>query len=493
MTRKLLSRGKQKIERQLPLNQYVRTVQEAQVQHRGLQVPTDFQEFARHCRIRSGTEIVPFELYDWQIELSRIADTYRGLVAFKTRQLGVTELFACKMLHKACLNRAYAAAVLSMGGKETSKVAKRVRRMPSQVQGFKFETNAVTELAVSGGGMISFAPSTDNAIRSLESVSDLLFDEASFVENISEIYSSAVPAQEMVGDAARTWVISTMSRLGKLSWFWSEMFDTANGNVDVERCIARAQEGTEPFQYWVDQNGWAKVIIHWKSHPIYSQIPDYLAKTKREKKLTEEKLQREYNLGIPETGGLLFKPDLILELARGNWEDTDSSKRYLAGLDPNFGSDDYFCLQIWEISERPYKLVKQYRKNQPSNTYSLLFSVAILQQYKPIITGVEDNSGGAVVLENLITRCPNLRIEKVTTTSRSKVVNTDRIAYLLENQEIIYPEDWEACSKHQDEAGDILDGEFFQFSALERRALKGHDDTIMSAAAAFAWLEEALK
>ena len=37
-------------------------------------VPEDFQEFARLCRIRSGKRIVPFELYDYQIELAKLLD-----------------------------------------------------------------------------------------------------------------------------------------------------------------------------------------------------------------------------------------------------------------------------------------------------------------------------------------------------------------------------------------------------------------------------------
>lgn len=492
MSRKLLARGKRKLESQLPLNQHIRLVQSQIESRAGLDVPSDFREFAKLCRIRSGSSIVPFHIWDWQEELSHVADKY-NVCCFKTRQLGCTEIFAAKMLHKSCLSSAYSGACLSMGGKETSAIAKRVRRMPAQIPGFRFETNAVTNLAVQGGGSISFCPSTDNAVRSIESVHDLLFDEAAFVSNIAEIYSSAVPAQEMVGKDARTWVISTMSQQGKLSWFWADMFDKSNGNVDVERNIARAQEGIEPFQWWIDENGWAKVIVHWKAHPIYSKIPNYLEKTKREKKLTDEKLQREYNLGLPESGGSLFKINLIPLLATGDWEEADLRNRYLVGIDPNFGSDDYFCLQVWDISKRPYRLVKQYRKNRTSNTYNLMISVAILQQYKPIITAVEDNSGGAVVLENLMARCANLRIEKVTTTGKSKIVNTDRIAFLLENQEIVYPSDWEGCANHEDDSGNTLKGELYQFSALERKALKGHDDTIMSAAAAFAWLEEALK
>jgi hypothetical protein len=259
MSRKLLARGKKKLESQLPLNRQLR-IQQSESLKPALEVPQNFKQFAQLCRIRSGSEIVPFELWDWQEELSSVADRF-NVCCFKTRQVGCTEFFAAKMLHKACLSPAYSAAVLSLGGKETSKIAKRVRRMPSQIPGFSFSGNAVTLLEVKNGGFLTFCPSTDNAVRSIESVHDLLFDEAAFVPNIEEIYSSATPAQEMVGERARSWVISTMSQRGKLSWFWADMFDSANGNVDVERAIARAQEGIEPFQWWLDENGWAKVIM----------------------------------------------------------------------------------------------------------------------------------------------------------------------------------------------------------------------------------------
>ncbi len=141
-----MARGKRRINLEMPLNRHIR-LNRSQIQ--GLEVPTDFKEFTQLCRVRSGSAIVPFELWDWQEELAKIADTYKVVVG-KTRQLGVTELFACKMLHKACLSPAYSGAVLSLGGKETSKVAKRVRRMPSAIEGFKFTTNAVTELQIAG-------------------------------------------------------------------------------------------------------------------------------------------------------------------------------------------------------------------------------------------------------------------------------------------------------------------------------------------------------
>jgi hypothetical protein len=491
MSRKLLARGKKKLESQLPLNRQLR-IQQSESLKPALEVPQNFKQFAHLCRIRSGSEIVPFELWDWQEELSSVADRF-NVCCFKTRQVGCTEFFAAKMLHKACLSPAYSAAVLSLGGKETSKIAKRVRRMPSQIPGFSFSGNAVTLLEVKDGGFLTFCPSTDNAVRSIESVHDLLFDEAAFVPNIEEIYSSATPAQEMVGERARSWVISTISQRGKLSWFWADMFDCANGNVDVERAIARAQEGIEPFQWWLDENGWAKVIMHWKAHPIYSQIPNYLAKVKKEKKIPEDKLQREYNLGLPAMGGSLFDMGIALELAIGNWiKEPISGRYYLSGIDPNFGGKDYYNLLIWDITKKPYSLVFQYRNNRASTTQNSDQSAVILNRFKPVISVIEGNSGGKIIHERLIASCPSLLIESVWQSASSKVVHTDRLALAVESREVIYPPDWEGCSSWLDDEGMQHPSEMSQFSALDRKALSGSDDAIMSWAAAFSYLQEAL-
>ena len=77
-------------------------------------VPENFEDFAKLCRIRSGKRIIPFAPYDFQIELAKLIDIHRGVIVFKTRQLGATETLACKFLHKAVLNPAYVAAILSM-------------------------------------------------------------------------------------------------------------------------------------------------------------------------------------------------------------------------------------------------------------------------------------------------------------------------------------------------------------------------------------------
>ena len=317
-------------------------------------IPESYADFLReNCRIRAGNKIIPFLPYDYQIEISRLIDIHRGVMIYKTRQMGATECIAAKFLHKALLNPAYASVVLSMGQSESSNVAVRIQNMPAKLSGLQWKTKSKTEIQPVGCGKVWFRPSTDNAARSLESVSDIFIDEHAFIENAEELYASAAPTQEAVGDDARTIIASTMSPEGKLSTFW-QMF-CADNDCDAEEQVERVKDGREePLHYWVDGSGWVKVILHWRANPIYNQIPDYLEKTKREKKLTEDKLQREYNLGPPASGGILFNEHAVKAAQTGQWESRIPHHIYICCVDPNFGGADYFCAQIWDVTQKPY-------------------------------------------------------------------------------------------------------------------------------------------
>jgi len=445
------------------------------------QVPENYADFLTECcRIRSGNKFVPFLPYEYQKVISDLIDRYRGIMIFKTRQLGATECISAKMLHKALLNPAYASAVLSLGQKESSNVAVRMQGMPSNVKNLSFVTKSKTEIHFEHAGKLWFRPATNNATRSLESIADIFFDEAAFPQNFEEIYSASTPSQETVGEDARTIIATTMSELGKLSTFW-QMFDSDNP-FDAEEVVIRVKEGKEePCYWWEDVNGWAKLILHWKAHPVYSQIPDFLQKTKEKRKLTDAKLQREYNLGIPSAGGSLFSPETISNCAVGAWALPEVNRYYLAGLDPNFGGTDYWQYVIIDITELPYKLVAEYREKNRQAPYCIEKTLALSDVYNPVLMAIENNSGGSVIAADIANQRPNLAIETVQTTRVSKVENTDRLALMMEQGEFVFPFDWDGIT------------EFRNFSLQSRCAVSGHDDCVMSLSVAFAVLTIALK
>jgi hypothetical protein len=445
------------------------------------QVPRKYGDFLEECcRIRSGNKFIPFMPFDYQKVVSDLIDDYRGIMIFKTRQLGLTECISAKFLHKALLNPAYASAVLSLGQKESSNIAVRIQSMPANVKDLKFLTKSKTEIHFQNAGKIWFRPATDNATRSLESVSDIFYDEAAFPPNFSEIYASSTPSQEAVGENARTIMATTMSQLGKLSTFW-QMFNSANP-VDAESIIQRIKLGKEePCYWWIDDNGWAKVIIHWKAHPVYSSVPDFLEKTKKKHKLTDDALNREYNLGIPDSGGALFSYEYVSKCAVGSWQLPNKDRYYMAALDPNFGGTDYWEYLIIDITETPYQVVAEYRENSRQSLYCIDKTLELSDAYNPVLTVIEHNSGGAIIAAEISKLRRNLSIETVATTNVSKVQNTDRLALALEKQEVIFPYNWDGLT------------EFGAFSLQSRKAMYGHDDCVMCLAIAFAKLDVALR
>jgi hypothetical protein len=460
-----------------------------------IDIPTDFVEFAAQCQIKSGSEFVPFKLYDYQILLGELLGKYPKHCWFKTRQLGASETAVCYAMQEALLNPAYTGVVFSIGQKESSKLADRARNMP-QFRGFEWEYQSGQRLKAVNGGDQYFYPPTENAARGVPSVDRLIFDEAGFIHNLESLYASSTPSQSMLGDRAKRVLISTMPKGGTLTLWWQIFVGDCPPNIDIEEKIARVREGRGEYgagvDYWIDNSGWCKVLLHWKSHPMYCLIPDYLDVVRNREKLTKEQTGREYDLEIPKESGSLFDMDCVKKQAIAKWDSPQPRHRYLMGIDPSFGGEDYYTALVFDVTQHPYKLVHQYRESRKANAYYESKIIEIIKAYRPQLVAIESNSGGIVLIEHLQTKMPGLRVEKVSHSSVSKRVNTDRIAIAIENADVIYPPDWEFCSEFSDGTTKRA-SEASQFLASTRQAVQGHDDTVMAFAVAFAWVEDATK
>lgn len=411
----------------------------------------------------------------------------------KDRQLGLTELLICWMLYRSTGNPAYAGAVFSITEKDAHKVSKRIERMPSQIPDFAWEIDNIGVRKAIGGGELNFRPSTSNATRGLESVWDLFFDESGFIPIIDEMYAASTPSQEMVGEDARTFIVSTIPPEGRNCWYWERGEDGNPSDIDIEQMLQVARSGEffnrtrvdiapiPGFCAWEDDGGWVKVIIGHKAHPIYGSNPNYVEEKRIKKKITQAEAEREHNLGLPKDGGSLFNLEAIARNKVGSWQEPRANHFYLLCIDPNFGGSDPFVAQVWDITSIPYSLVAQYRESDRSTAYSRGRVRELGDRYAPVLVAIESNSGGTTIAENLMSDRPDWRIELVKTTASSKKVNTDRIALALEQDEVIYPDDWHGIREMQ------------RFSATRREGMNETDDCIMSWAAGWAWLDTAVE
>jgi len=180
------------------------------------------------------------------------------------------------------------------------------------------------------------------------------------------------------------------------------------------------------------------------------------------------------NWHVKKAESMLFDITAVDECAIGQFAYPVTNRRYLWGIDPNYGGADSFVAQAWDISSKPFKLCYEYRQNNTPVTTSIKALIPFIRRYPPLIVGIEVNSGGKVVAENLSEKMPDVRIQGILSTKSSKIINTDRIKLLIEDRELRYPSNWAGIS------------ELKMFAKDTRKAVSGHDDCVMAMAAAFA-------
>ncbi len=444
-------------------------------------VDVDALSFLASCRIRSGVGFTRFKCWPYQAKLLEIIDSHSGCIIIKDRQLGITELLAARALHQMFLNPAYSGALISISQQKTSEVRDRMKGMPT-VKGFEWEKNSWTAIKLIDGGTFSLLPSTDNAARGLPSVAELYFDEAGFPANFSELYGAGTAAQEMVpAEFRKTIICTTIPPDGTSNAVW-QMFSRDNDCSALD-ALKQAREGGGEIPgliWWIDRNGWAKVVISHKAHPVYGAQPDYIDRVIERRKIPRSIAEREHNLGIEQASSSLFNEMAIEAAQTSSWQGHRMGRNYFAMVDPNFGGSDNFVMLIFDITEDCNQLVAEFAECDRSIEYSVGQCLKLLDFYRINLMAIESNSGGKIVWEDLQRKRPDLETVLTLTTHQSKKLNTDRIALALELREIGYPKSWAGMA------------ELRAFSALEREATAGEkDDRVMAMAAGWAHIEYA--
>lgn len=422
-------------------------------------------------RIRSGNKVIPFKPYWYQERLvETIIDNYGTAVA-KGRQLGCTETVASVMLWRACREPGFLGVVLSKGQADTANIAKRIRMMAdSNPELIELATKNLTDLRIVGGGRILFRPATPNGVRGLESVSMLLFDEVAFIPSIDLLYTAALPATEMCGADARIVLMSTP--YGQSGFFYERLI-SGNGQrdllVEAEKCRA---DGSDGFRAWIDENGWAKVLLHWRAHPIYSADPDYIGTVMKRKQLTETTARQEYDLHFTADDFTVFPAEAVKACARSGWESANSEGTYFMGVDTSTVGGDYTVAMVGRYEKGEVRVVQMYRQRKRSVDYNLDAIGKLIEEYNPLAVAVERNGVGQVFVEQLSKTWPRVRVESIATTRESKAEMITRLLWALEEGLISYP----ACSIVDELLVYARDGQKYG-------APSGyHDDTVMALA-----------
>jgi Terminase RNaseH-like domain len=437
-------------------------------------IPDKWEDFARMTLIRSGTKIVNFNPYPYQIKAVESFENNFGNVVVKTRQLGMTETVANWMMWRAAKDPAFLGVVLSKTQSDTSNVARRVRASAESVpELIKLKTQNLTDLVFAGGGRILFRPSSPHAVRGIDSLSVCFLDEASFLDDLllESIWLAAIPAMEMVGKDAR--IILQSTPYGRSGFFY-DRFVANNGDIDIfEEIDAVRESGSSGYRHWVDNNGWAKHLIHWRAHPIYGSDENYIENICKVKQISESSARQEYDLEFATTELNIFPAEVVHACISGTWEEPTSKHPYYIACDCSSTGNDYTVAIVFKFVENKLSVVHMFRQRKRTLDYYIDSISKLIRDYQPIAVAVERNGIGAVFIEQLIKSNPQIRIEPFLTTRESKRESMTRLLFALENRLVSFP----ACV-----IADELKG--FQRNGSKMEAASGqHDDTVISMAA----------
>jgi len=437
-------------------------------------------DFARRTWIRTGGTVAPFDPYPYQVDLVRSINEHPNTIINKSRQMGASETVCSYLLCRALTERGFAAVIFSKTQQDASELGRRVRAMANSIEGesIRYLTDSNTQIAIEGRGTLYFLPASPRAARGIPSCSVLFMDEGAFLDGATEIYRGAMPTLSMVGEAAKVIVTSTPDT--ELDWFgqlWHQ-----GTPADWYEYVRRRQITDLNVRLAQVKDSWNRVAIHYSQHPVYGHDPNWARNTRESRRMTQAAWDSEYELAFGATDTQVYPSELIRQATCGSWRECGSVGRtYVIGVDPNAGGNDYFTALVLDITDKPFEVVGMYRENGKSTEYSLRHIKALIEDYLPERVIVEKQAMGAVIAEALSNILPNYAIETFNTSRASKTVATDRVLFLLEHGELIFPPG-------------IISDELRAFQQKEsgtREAASGaHDDTVMALAFACSLIPE---
>ena len=406
-------------------------------------------EFAPLTWIKTSGTIKPFKPFKIQQELVQSICDNQYTIVLKSRQVGASETVCSYLLCRALTEPGFSACVFSKTATDSGSLGKRIRAQAASIaeSGIEFTTESNSELSFKGLGTIYFLPATPRAARGIPSVSVVVLDEAAFLDGAEQIFTAVQPTMATLGDQGKLIMISTPNGLGNM---FSNLWHTAEE--------------------------WNKFKIHYNDIPIYSKDPKWAEKTKRRSKLTDRAFRQEYELDFVASDAQIYQPDLVELACNGECMEAGFvGREYVMAVDPAAGGDDYWCSIVMDITKVPYRVVNVFRMRHKSSDYCIKQIIEQAENFAPAKVIIEKNGVGAVVSEVLSKKLAKYMVEPYNTNRPNKISNTDRVAYLLEREELMLPRDpffQELLMFQQMDNGD-------------RRAGEGaHDDSVMALALA---------
>ena len=237
----------------------------------------------KYCMIQHPVRgKIPFHLFPFQEStLTQFAGN-RFNIVLKSRQTGISTLSAGYALWRMLFNGDFNVLVIATKQDVAKNLVTKVRVMhellPSWLKGGSLEDNKLS-LKLQNGSQIKAIASSPDAGRS-EALSLLIFDEAAFIGDIDEIWTSA---QSTLSTGGSCIALSTPNGVG--NWF--------------HKTWLSAEEGSNPFN---------TIRLHWTVHPERGEA----WREEQEKLLGAKKAAQECDCDFVSSGDTVIDPELLM-------------------------------------------------------------------------------------------------------------------------------------------------------------------------------------
>jgi hypothetical protein len=343
----------------------------------------------KYCYIQHPTRSrILFNLYPFQEKVLSLYKDNQYAITLKSRQLGISTLVAGYSLwlmtfHKD-KNILTLATTQATARNLVTKVQFMYDQLPKWLRMKSVEKNKLS-LRLKNGSRIKAASSNSDAARS-EAVSLLVLDEAAFIDNIEETFTSA---QQTLATGGQCIALSTPNGVG--NWF--------------HKTWARAQ---------TKENSFLPINLPWTVHPERNQT----WREQQDADLGPRMAAQECDCDFLASGETVFEPEDMTFLEEtqiqepierrgidGNmwiWETPDYSKDYMVVADVARGdSQDYSAFHIFDI-ENASQVAEYKGKLSPKDFGNVLVGAA--SEYNDALLVIENANIGWATIEQVLER-----------------------------------------------------------------------------------------
>ena len=338
-----------------------------------------------YCKIVSldSEMLIPFDLYDFQVNFLNNIHENRRIISMQPRQMGKSQVVAAYVLWYTLFNNNKSVAILAYKLDAAVEILSRFQLMYENLplwmqQGIKTWNKGDVELE--NGSSVFTAATSNSGIRG-KSVNLLYVDEVAIVQNnvAEEFFTSVYP---VVSAGETTKIILTSTPLG-YNHFWKFWNDAERG-----------------------VNGFVPIKVNYWEHPKRDKA---WAEDQR-KILGEIKFNQEVLCAFLGSSNTLIAADAIARMSPIEYEyskdNLDILERpvkdhtYFMSIDTSRGVErEYSAFTVVDCTTYPFKVVAKYKDNKISPLLYPDIIVKVAKDYNSAFVLVEINDIGQQVAD----------------------------------------------------------------------------------------------